>query len=324
MPEANSALELPGPVPVVSGREMPTEVSDEREYFAKITKETPRDTRAEEAFIASKFHLVKTHPTLDPADREEVLAELTKRIGREPLDALAKEETPPVPGGVGYGFFYLPAFKMAFTTGTGLYWQIVCPTVAGGNVDDFLYLTAMNRAAKGIEAFVSYFQQEEFHFKVFDWSRELGDPWGLDIPFVNLGSYLDTGSAHGSSYQVLGVYNYTFEISPTKWRNEAWLYNVTAARWDLMYSNEYTAAHADQVAAYVGSWGPIVETFQPLYAGTNRYGALNTGLTSRDSSNAWGPWKFLSSNPESSIRSDNVGFSTLFLDPNYAFMVYTV
>jgi hypothetical protein len=141
--EANSALELPAPVSVVPGREMPAEVSDEREYSANITEETPRDMRAEEAFIASKQHLAMTHPILDFAEREEALAELTERIERARLDAMAKEGPPPSPGGTGYGVYYNVSFKMAFATGTTLYWKILCPTSPGGNVEDCLYLSTM-------------------------------------------------------------------------------------------------------------------------------------------------------------------------------------
>src|SRR5215207_26249 len=112
MSEATATLELPGPVPT-PGREMPTEVADERKSMEKITKETPRDTRAEEAFIVSKAQLVRTHPRLDRAQRERAYTELTERIGKARLeDALAKEKTPPVPGGVGYGPFYNSALTL--------------------------------------------------------------------------------------------------------------------------------------------------------------------------------------------------------------------
>ena len=94
MSEAQYAPEVPVPVPVVPGPEMPTEVADERESLAKITEETPRDTRAEEAFIASKAQQVRTHPKLDRAVRERVITELTERIGRERLeDALERGDS---------------------------------------------------------------------------------------------------------------------------------------------------------------------------------------------------------------------------------------
>jgi hypothetical protein len=319
MPTAKSALEMPTPFPMFV-REMSAEVVDERDYFAKISKATPRDTKAEEAFIASKFHILLTHPTLNPAKRKFALAELTKRFGRAPLSALANEESPPVPGGSGYGSIYNSAFKVAFVKGTSLSFDVVCPTRPGGNVSDFLYLTAMNRASKGVEAFVSYFAQTDFHFKVFDWARTEGQQFVLDIPFENLGSYLTTLSSHGSSYQIMSVINTTFRTSVLQWKNEVYLWNVTAGRWDLMYGNPYDASDAQQAEGFVGSWGPIVETFEPVYRNTNQMGFLNTGLISQDFSGAWGSWSFLSA-ADSFITTDNVGFTPLFLDPNYQFVV---
>lgn len=319
MSEAQYAPEVPVPVPVVPGPEMPTEVADERESLARITEETPRDTRAEEVFIASKVQQVRTHPRLDRAVRERVITELTEHIGRERLEhALEREETPPVPGGVGYGVFFNAAFKSAFAQGTSLYFEIVCPTSPGGNVNTWLYLTGMNRAGLSVEAFVSYFAQTEPHFKVFDWART--DHWQTDIPFGNLGSYLGTTSAHGTSYQTLGVWNSTYQISSSQWRNEALLWNRSAGRWDLFYRFDYAATLPQQTGGWIGSWGPIVETFQSPYVNTNRFGALRTMLISRNSSGAWGSWQLLSA-ANSFIRTDNVGFLQVFLDPNYAFVV---
>jgi hypothetical protein len=313
MSEAQYAPEVPVPVPVVPGQEMPTEVADERESFAKITEETPRDTRAEEAFIASKAQQVRTHPTLDRAERELALTELTERIGRERLeDALEKEETPPVPGGVGYGVFYDSAFKSAFFLGTSLYFEIVCPPSPGGNVNNFLYLTGMNRAGLSVEAFVSYFAQTEPRFKVFDWART--DQWQINIPFGNLGSYLGTTYAHGAAYQTLRVWNNTYQRRFRQWRNEALLHNRAAGRWDVVYRYDYAATQAQQTGGWIGSWGPIVETFQSPYVNTNRVGALGTSLS------ASGPWQLLSAT-DSYIRTDNVGFHVVFLDPNYALVV---
>jgi hypothetical protein len=317
MSTAELPLELPSPVPT-PGRDMPTKGADERESIAKITRRTGRDRRAEEAFIATKSYLIRTHPILDRAERKLALTELTDRIGKAPLAALAKKKTPPVPGGVGYGAFYNTAFKSGFARGTSCYFEIVCPTPPGGNVNTWLYLTGMNRAGRGIEAFVSYYAQTQPHFKVFDWART--DHWQIDCPFGSLGSYLGTVSSHGSSYQTLGVWNSTFEIASNRWRNEAWLWNRSARRWDLIYRYDYAATQAEQTGGWIGSWGPIVETFQNPYQNTNPMGALNTMLISRGSSGAWGSWQLLSA-ANSYIRTDNLGFYLVFLDPNYAFVV---
>ena len=176
----------------------------------------------------------------------------------------------------------------------------------------------MNRAGRGIEAFVSYYAQTQPHFKVFDWART--DQWQIDIPFGSLGSYLGTTSAHGSSYQTLGVWNTTTQISSGQWRNEASLWNRAAGRWDLIYRYDYAGTQAEQTGGWIGSWGPIVETFQSPYVNTNRFGALNTMLIGRSSSGAWGTWQLLNA-ANSYIRTDNVGFYVVFLDSNYAFVV---
>src|SRR5262245_17243129 len=57
--------------------------------------------------------------------------------------------------------FYTSAFRTAFARGTSLYYEIVCPTQPGGNVNNWLYLTATNRAQKGVEAFVAYRGQND-------------------------------------------------------------------------------------------------------------------------------------------------------------------
>jgi hypothetical protein len=318
MPAAKRpALQLPAPIPT-PGRPMPTKVKDERRTFARITKETPRDERAELAFVASKAHMIRTHPGLRRSGRARAFAALAERVGHDVAAAAEDRDTAPVPGGVGYGLFYTTAFKSAFDGGTSMYFEIACPTPPGGNVNTWLYLTGMNRAGLGIEAFVSYFAQDEAHFKVFDWARS--DHWQVDTPFGSLGSYLDTLTAHGTAYQVIGVWNSTYQISATQWRNEAWLWNRAANRWDLIYRYDYAATNADQTGGFTGSWGPIVETFQNPYYCTNRMGALNTMLISRNAAGVWGSWQLLAA-ADSYVRTDNVGFIQVFLDPNYSLIV---
>lgn len=319
-----SSLKLRTPVPL-SGRPTSSEVADTQDEFAKISKAIPRDKKAEDAFFASKVHLLLTHPTLEPPERELALTDLRERLGEAYDYARTRADTAPTPGGTGYGAYYYDAFKRAFATGTSLYFDVVCPAKPGGNVTDYLYLTAMNRAAKGVEAFISYQAQTDFHFKVFDWSRAIPpfDPWVRDIPFANLGNYLNTTVAHGVSYPTMGVLNSTVEIAVNKWRNETWLWNRVAQRWDLIYSNDYASDHAGQVDGFNGSWGPIVETFQTLYMNTNRLGFLNIGLNARGGDGTWGSWTFLGPSPSSYIRTDNVGFRPLFLDPNYSYVVYS-
>jgi hypothetical protein len=310
-----TTLERTVPTPTI-GREILSEYADERETLARASVQQSNE-HAELAFLASKVHMARTHPHLALDERETAVAELGERLGAPAL-RLREQKDVPVPGGVGYGAFFETPFKTGFGKGTSLYWEVVCPTVPGGNVNDWLYLTSTNRAGKGVEAFVSYHGQDAPSFKVFDWART--DHWQIDCPWLALESYLMTQTAHGQNYQTLGVWNSTWEISPGQWRNQALLWNRVAHRFDLIYQYDYAASLADQTGGWIGSWGPIVETFQTSYTGTNNFGALNTMLITSDSGGAWGSWQLLNST-QSYLRTDNVGFSEVFLDPNYAFAV---
>ena len=175
--------------------------------------------------------------------------------------------TQPRPGGVGEGFFYNPDFKTSWGLGTSFSCDFVCPVPPGGNVNTWLYLTATNRSGLGVEAFVAYDGQGTPHFRVYDWART--DPWQTDIPFTSLDNYVTTTFAHGNSYPVLPVWNSTWAIGAGMYRNQALLYNNVRGGWDLVYQYDYAATDSQQKTGWIGSWSPIVETFQSLYVGTN-------------------------------------------------------
>jgi hypothetical protein len=289
-------------------------IEDRRQYFADVTKKTPVDQKFRQAFVRNKMLIAQTHPTLDLGVRALAVDSLVARLGPQ-AKALSKQ---PVPGGVGYGAFYTAAYKTGWGHGTSFACDFICPTPPGGNVTTWLYLTATNRSALGVEAFVSYNGQSDTHFRVFDWARS--DHWQTDCPFSALGNYIRTDSAHGNNYQVLPVWNSTWMIGANRWRNQALLYNHVRGGWDLMYQYDYTATESAQKTGWIGSWGPIVETFQPSYNHTNPMGALATYLIGANNSGVWGAWALLSAS-NSTIRDDHVGFHLLFLDPNYAFAV---
>lgn len=290
-------------------------IADVRDKFAELTKKTPRDERAERLFLAGKLHMVRTHPTDSLVSRRRLADMLVRDYDIAQLISGA-----PVPGGVGYGMFYTDAFKTNFATGTAIWFDIVCPNPPGGNVNTYLYLTATNRAARGVEAFVSYNGQSSTFFKVFDWART--DQWQTNISFANLGDYLRTASAHGNSYQVMSVANATVQDGTNTWYNQVWLWNRAQSRWDMTYQFNYTATLADQQTGWVGSWGPIIETFQDSYLGTNHMGFLSTRLISRNASNQWGDW-FLLGASDSTVRVDNKGFCLVFNDPNHTWVAYS-
>jgi hypothetical protein len=291
------------------------DTEDHRSGFAAISAKTPVDEAFRTAFLRNKLLIAHTHPGLDIRVREEAVAALVDRLGRE---AARDVITQPRPGGVGEGFFYNPDFKTSWGLGTSISGDFVCPAPPGGNVNTWLYLTATNRSGLGVEAFVSYDGQDTPHFRVFDWART--DSWQTDIPFTALENYLTTISAHGSSYPALPVWNSTWAIGANQYRNQALLYNHARGGWDLVYQYDYTATDAQQKTGWIGSWGPIIETFQPLYFQTNPMGALGAQLVGSDNNGVWGSWAPLSP-PNSNVRTDNVGFNLVFIDPNYAFVV---
>lgn len=289
---------------------------DARDEFARIAAAAPGSPMIESAFLRSKVHMLGTNPLMSLEERRAASAAFS---GSVPT-ALAPEEPGPAPGGVGYGAFYSPAFKTNFFTGTSISWEIICPNPPAGNVDNWLYLTATNRSAKGVEAFVAYHGQDDTSFNVFDWARGDNDRLRPPIPFASLTPYLGTETVNGVPFQVLPVQNTTFESADGQWVNQVWLLNIAGNQWTLVYQFEYPATLAEQTAGWVGTWGPIVETFQNSYAGTKPMGAIKTQLLSRDRNGLWNQWTSLGLG-DSDIRVDNNGLSPIFLDANHTWAV---
>jgi hypothetical protein len=91
-------------------------------------------------------------------------------------------------------------------------------------------------------------------------------------------------------------------------------------KWALIYQHSYASTDDAQQAQWVGSWGPIIETFQGYYTGSNPMGALGVQLRSADSTGAWGAWGQLGPD-QALLRQDNVGFANQALDPYYDWIV---
>lgn len=235
------------------------------------------------------------------------------------------ESNTPIPGGVGYGAYFTSDFQSDFTTGTTLFYNIICPSKAGGDVDDHLYLTSTNRAAKGVEAFISYYKQDNPYFKVYDWARSSTDRWQVSMTYDDLADYLTTKTISGVNRQCVTVQNRTAQSSSTEWKNIVSLKNYKTNSYDQVYTYTYKATLSDQRDSHYGSWGPIVETFQDSYnKDTNIIGFYNINLMSKTtaySNNTWQEWELLT-DEVSYIRNDKLGFSTVFLSPNYTFGVH--
>lgn len=122
---------------------------------------------------------------------------------------------------------------------------------------------------------MSYHGQNDTRFKVFDWARS--DQLQTNFPFANLTDYLRSTVAQGSGFQVLLVWNSSYEIGQNQWRNEVLLQNRAANRWALIYRFDYNSTTAEQTSGITGTWGPIVETFRNPYQNTRWSGSSRTG-----------------------------------------------
>ena len=278
MAEGDKSLDFPS----LSSR---FEAKDTRQDFDEATGRTPLPQGAESAFVASRLQLLRTQPV--PPDARQSMVDGYLDSIRNRVSVL---ETRPTPGGVGYGMYYAPGFRTAFQTGTGIAWGIVCPIPPGGNVSDWLYLTATNRSSMGVEAFIAYHGQTDVTFNVFDWARN--PMWQIHRPVSTMADYIGSIVANGVRFPVVQVMNVTYQGDATSWVNEVHVLNQVTGIPDLAYQYAYAATYEQQIMTGRGTWAPIVETSQPAYARTNPMGCSNTKMASRDVDGTWSPMEF--------------------------------
>jgi hypothetical protein len=303
------------PLPRIDRIGSPMPFSDYRAETSRITSRTPIDPIFRAAFLHSKIHILKTHPTLSPAQRMQLMTDFAPRLGAISAELIHQ----PVPGGVGYGTYFDPNFKTSFDAGTEITWNVVCPPAPGGNVNNYLYITSTNRSSLGVEALVSYSPGGQLSFMVYDWAQTSDRRWQVNLP--DLSQYFGTQTYNGQNYRILSIWNSTSRTAPQTWRNSVFLFDRQQRNdWVLVYQFDYPAADAAQKADYFGSWGPIVETFQSLFSGTNPMGALNVQLRSANPTGNWGEWSTLGAS-QSIVRTDNVGFHQTFLDPDFNWII---
>ncbi len=284
-------------------------VVDTTQKISEMTEKTaPREDELK-AFRRKRVDLLRESPSLSEEEKE-------KRITN--LEGLGKMQKPkkhagnlPVPGGVGFGTFYRDG-QLGFTRSAKLHHHIICPATAGGDNNDYLYLTATNRTAKGVEAFVLYYKQEAARFRVFDWARPEADHWQVVIENTQLQPYL--GVLAGRPY--VGVVNSTDLLQGTTWRNSVMLFNNHTNNYDEIYRFDYTlASNTEQHDAHYGSWAPIVETFQPNYGPSlNPMGCFYTYIFLDNAVNT-----LYDSNTV--LRNDNVGIESFNVQPNHSYLV---
>lgn len=247
--------------------------------------------------------------------RQSVLKSL-QRVETEKGPSEAAEDHPPQipPGGVGQGVM-IRAGELEFRSSTGVYFYILAPAVLGGNTAPLLYLTSSNRAAKGCEALVSYQEQGEGVFRVWDWATPPQPPhgthWVVGLPFGSWGDYRLTYQWHGIDHHALYVVNVTRrEGGGDRWVNEVFLHNRRTGTRDRIWRYDFSWGGVERL-----DWGPIVETFHPDYGETSPVGFAQA-LFVQDG------FQYGLSEGNSFIRQDNGGhgFQIILLDPNHSFL----
>jgi len=260
-------------------------------------------------------------PVIDRADAFKALSRRSsaaafKKKRMEKVSILKKErrKKPPVPGGIGYGVYYKQAYQWNFSNFSCLDMSVLAPETAGGNSSNYLYLTATNGTAYGVEALISYNGQDEPEFKIFDWAKEESDRWTRSVLLSQLGDNISTININGSDHRYCRILNRTEMISGGIWENKICLFNFPNNNWDLVYAYQYAIDPAEQKDKYQGSWGPLVETFQDNYTGLHAMGFYKALLYN----DADSP-KLTAQN--STIRTDGDGINMAFLDRNWTFYV---
>jgi hypothetical protein len=282
---------------------------DAREMFASISAATPLPRAAVDSFVMNKLRTLRTHP-LPPSERERLTKDFVTKMQIAPsvVDGL------PGGGGVGYGMFYDPNFRMAFQTGTGIAWGIVFSTPPAGNVSSWLFLTGMNRASLGAEAFIAYNGQTDITFNVFDWAIQ---KWQVHTPIAQIGQYIGSVPWNGIQFPMVQAANLTYQVGGF-WINEVRVLNNSTNTLDVAYQNQYPATLAQQIGSFTGSWAPIIETFQAEYSDTNPMGCNNAKVATSNPDGTW-QWNLLT--PVNAVpRSDQNGFTPLFVDPAYSWL----
>lgn len=288
------------------------QIYDMRDWAAQVTAGTAIDSVARATFRQKKVQTALSHKASGRSAQSAAL-QVAQRTGTD-LSGL------PVPGGVGYGVFFHDRYKTGWGTGTSIMFDLLCPEQPGGNVDTFLYLTSTNRSALGVEAFVLYHGQTLSRFMVFDWALANTNPWVIDIPLALLEAYLFPRANTASAQRTLSIMNSTYQLGEGVYRNEVLLFNHLQRAWDRFYLYDYAAQEWEQKSGWIGSWGPIIETFQNGYAGTNPMGARRTLLAEAGRDGKWTPWSLL--RPANSyVRHDpEPAMKLRYVAPNFAFV----
>jgi hypothetical protein len=285
-------------------------VVDRAAEFQEIAKKQRVSEKEKEAFLRAKSRLAKSLSHLGDKELRTALENIRSDRG---FDFTKEHEQPP--GGVGFGVFY-KAGQLSFSDSTEIRKRVIYPSQAGGDLSDYLYLTSTNRSAKGVEAYISHYKQENAAFKVFDWAKSGDGRFALTIDGSLLDHFNVSYQLGSTSLNSVAVVNSTLRLNGNNWRNLVQLLSIhPVMHVETVYSFDYTVgSDADQHSAYNGSWGPIVETFQQFHQDMNPMGYDGVYLQQDGAEHDLG-----ASNTD--LRDDGVGITVISQDGERSFMV---
>jgi hypothetical protein len=233
---------------------------------------------------------------------------------------------------------YTSAFKIGFDTGTAILWDILFSDSIGGNFDpkteDFIYVTAWNRASLGCEALVAYYHSAAPGLAVYDHKsgQYVTLPPGPMTGFKPYAMplferYVRTQTVGSYNLRAITIANMTYE-DHGGWTNEVYLQGAGLPPCNLYKSaSPYQATGADQKTNFPfdGSYGPTIEPSRRItqkFSGTNPIGWSNARLANRDSNGTWSGWQLLSRD-RSRIEAGYGGFKARYAEANYAAVLTT-
>jgi len=280
-------------------------VRDRKDEFANIAGNRPAPTAQRRAFYSGKLRQ-RVRSFADPTKARDAIIPLVKHF--QPLTL--PETLVTILGSVAAGVYYNDG-ALDFKRETAIYHYILGPQTVGGDNTNYLYLTATNRSAKGVESFLSYYAQDNPEFRVYDWAKDEADRWSFSIPYPKLGSYWVTKTINNTSIPSLYVANVTRMIGTQQWVNEVFLRAASTNAYDLIYSYQYPVSDDSQQHSH--EWGPIVETHQQYQSPTNTLGFAEATLYQDEVFH-------LLTKDNSYTRNDGIGFKFSFLEENYTFL----
>ena len=224
-----------------------------------------RDRRAEVARESQLFRAIHFPNGIQPPKHDFRHGAPAGKAGGPVSPATAINTNAATPGGIGYGLWYTGGL-LEWSNSTVIDFYPITPSNLG-QVASTLYLTSTCRAQKGTESLIAYWSSRSPSFSVYDWSQP-NDPWQVQIGMA--ANYLtQRPDEFGITRQMAHIRNGTYYLGKTngqyRFENQVMLFDFQRNGWDLMYATNYLVGSLTNnyydASASLGTWGPIVETF---------------------------------------------------------------